>query len=131
MSYPGGEINVVGTQVLHHADVGDASGKGPHPSRGYLVDVTEIASSESATNLLKCRVVPFDMSNSTDKVRVFECSDHSRGLGRVRGQGLLNQSVDTGSGQLQSGVTVVSRRHGNNAVIQSTIDQFRDRSIDG
>jgi hypothetical protein len=64
--YPGGEIDVVGGEIHHHADIGDARRERTLPASGNLVHLAQLASLQPTAQALQCRVVALDVADRAE-----------------------------------------------------------------
>ncbi len=117
--HPCRQVDVVGGEVLDHADVGDPRGERTLPAGHDLVDAAQLAPLEPAPQMLQRRVVPLDVPDGADQAAGGEGLGQPPGAFAVRRQRLLDERVHTGVGQRQRDLLVVGGRHGHHAVVEA------------
>ena len=72
LGHPGGQVDVVGGEVLDHADVGDPGRERALAAGDDLVDLAELAGLQPGPQALQRRVVPLDVSDGADQAGLLE-----------------------------------------------------------
>ena len=89
---PGGQVDVVGGQVLDDADVGDAVGEGALPTSGDLVDLAELALLEPRAQSAQSAGLQRSMwPTALTRPALLEGVDQLLRLARVGGERLLDR----------------------------------------
>jgi hypothetical protein len=121
--YPRREVDVVGGEILDHADVGNARRERPLPPRGHLVHLAELACLEAGTKAPQRRVVPFDVTDRAGQAPHLERLGEPRSAGQIRRQRFLHENRDARLGQAHSDHLVVASWHGQDAIVHAGEDQ--------
>src|SRR5699024_2836587 len=116
LRHPGGEVEVVGGEVLDHADVRDAGGEPALAAGDDLVDLPQLPVGYAAAHLLQRRVVPLDVSHRADQAGLLEHGGDLLRLADVEGERLLDQRVDPGVGERERHIAVELGGHGHHRV---------------
>ena len=126
--HPRGEVDVVGREVLDHADVGDPVGERALAAGGDLVDVAELARRRAARAALQRRVVALDVADAADQAARARTRRRAAGAacGVVR-ERLLDQRVRRRPRPARARARVVHGRGGDHAQVDAEVEQCRRR----
>jgi hypothetical protein len=120
----------MGRQVLHHANVCDARRERALTTSRYLIDVAQVSCFDTLSQALKSRVEPLDVTNRTDTPLCLERLDDSSPSGYIHCDRLFDQSVHSGSGELECDDLMEFGRYRDNRGVDSDRDQVPDGRAD-
>ena len=124
---PGGEVDVVGREVLDHADVGDPRRERALAARDDLVDVAEVAVRRvGARSLLQRRVVALDVTDGADQAARPRTPRRAGRRPRRRGERLLDHRVHPRRGERETDRLVEGGGGGDHAVVDAGRDELVD-----
>ena len=127
---PANEVQVVGAEVLHDADVADSRREGADPLGRDQEDLAELAGLHAAAQLLERRVEALDVADGSVQPGSADQRDQLRSLRRIGGDRLLDKDADARGDQLAHNREVLSGRHRCDREVGAPLDELLDRGQD-